>query len=194
MPCTMDRFSAIPLPTSIQEIFTTDLHWSKQDVSRKKSHSFVLRVYVHHAGDFCRRPLPNVNKQAEQRCGTFGVTDPVKNDPGSWIKVWNRLKYEDFDSCMILVCHMSNGFKASFKSLFPALWGYYTIYFATGNIFLYFILKTLFDCIAIDLARSLDRKVTNLQEWDPELVLEFGRLAPGVLLKRGLIRWLDRSK
>ncbi len=24
-----------------------------------------------------RRPLPNVNKQGEQRCGTFGVTDPV---------------------------------------------------------------------------------------------------------------------
>ena len=28
-----------------------------QDVSRQKSHGFVLHVYVHHAGDFCYKKL-----------------------------------------------------------------------------------------------------------------------------------------
>ncbi len=34
---------------------------------------------------YSRRPLPNVNKHGEQRCGTFGVTDPDKELCFFWL-------------------------------------------------------------------------------------------------------------
>ncbi len=66
-----------------------------QDLSRQKSHIFVLLVYLHLAEVFCytwisvkfwftfrysKSPVHDVHKHGEQSHGTFGVTHPVQKE------------------------------------------------------------------------------------------------------------------
>ena len=49
-----------------------------------------------------RRPLTNVNKQGEQRCGTYGVTDPVQIDHSIAYKYCSLPRLRDF----FLILHL----------------------------------------------------------------------------------------